>query len=366
MVSKALVVGAYHGKLRELSSLDVDLTVVVPPSWGKQELEIRRASEYKISILPCALSGFNHFHYYRMRVASIDADLVHLDEEPWSFVTYQFMRACVRLHKPIVFFTWQNINKRYPPPFNYFEHFSFKHAQAAIAGNEEAKEILESRNFTKPIRVIPQFGIDPEFFRKRDVGDLKKRLGLAGKFSIGYIGRIVPEKGAADLIQALAFLPEPCVLVLMGDGDFQPRAEQLAAQFGVTQRVRWVPHVSSLDIPDYMNAIDVLVLPSRTTRRWKEQFGRVLVEAMACETPVVGSNSAEIPNVIGDAGLVFPEGDVAALVGQLRRLNDNPELTAQWGAQGRARVLENFTHRRIAEDTVGLYKQVLAGSTVPR
>ena len=110
-----------------------------------------------------------------------------------------------------------------------------------------------------------------------------------------------------------------------------------------------------------MNILDVLVLPSRTTRRWKEQFGRVLIEAMACETPVVGSSSAEIPHVIGEAGLVFPEGDVVALTKHLRSLCDSPDLVALLGARGRARVLQRFTHRRIAEETAKLYKQVLSG-----
>ena len=361
MISKALVVGAYHGKLREMANLGVDLTLIIPHRWGKQQLEIADAVEYKIRALPCVLDGHNHFHFYGSRVGRVDADLVHVDEEPWSLVTYQLMRACAKQDKPTVFFTWQNIRKNYPPPFNYFERFSFRHVQAAIAGNEEAGQILYARKFSKPIAVIPQFGVDPEFFRKRDASDLRRRLGLTDKFAIGYAGRIVKEKGIADLIQALGSLPERCVLVLMGDGEFRGDAEQLARRLGVAARIKWVPQVSSLDVPDYMNAFDVLVLPSRTTLRWKEQFGRVLVEAMACETAVVGSSSGEISNVIADAGLVFPEGDVAVLAHHLRGLHANPDLAAELGAKGRTRVLENFTHRRIAEQTVELYRQVLTG-----
>jgi glycosyltransferase involved in cell wall biosynthesis len=361
MVSKSQVLGAYHGKLRELARLGVDLTVIVPARWGNEQLEVQEAAEYKIRILPCVFSGHNHFHFYRSRVAPLDADLVHLEEEPWSLVTYQFVRACVKEHKPVVFFTWQNIYKNYPPPFNYFERFSFRHARAAIAGNEAAGEILRARQFSKPITVIPQLGIDPNFFYKRDVAQHRTRLGLADKFAIGYVGRIVREKGISDLIQALALLPDRCVLVLVGGGEFLRDAEQLAKQLGVASRIRWIQQVSSLQVPEYMNILDVLVLPSRTTRRWKEQFGRVLIEAMACETPVVGSSSAEIPHVIGDAGLVFPEGDVAALTEHLRRLYDSPDLVALFGARGRDRVLQRFTHRCIAEETAKLYKQVLSG-----
>jgi len=108
-----------------------------------------------------------------------------------------------------------------------------------------------------------------------------------------------------------------------------------------------------------MNMFDVLVLPSRTTRSWKEQFGRVLIEAMACETPVVGSSSGEIPKVIGDAGLIFPEGDVVTLAHILGCVHDTAELGTQLGKKGRGRVLEMFTHRRIAEETVRLYRELL-------
>jgi glycosyltransferase involved in cell wall biosynthesis len=364
MISKALVVGAYHGKLREMANLGAEVTLIVPRRWGKVQLEIDDAVEYKIHALPCVLSGHNHFHFYRSRIGRLDADLVHIDEEPWSLATYQFMRASAEERKAAVFFTWQNIQKNYPPPFNYFERFSFGHARAAIAGNEDAKEILRARKFSKPIAVIPQFGVDPEFFRNRDASGLRGRLGVSDNFVIGYVGRIVKEKGIADLVRALNSLPERCVLVLMGDGDFKRSAGRIAAQLGVAARVRWIPQVGSLDVPAYMNAFDVLVLPSHTTPRWKEQFGRVLIEAMACETPVVGSSSGEISNVIADAGVVFPEGNVAALAQCLRDLHDKPDLTAHMGSKGRTRVLQKFTHRRIAEETIRLYEQVLTGFRV--
>jgi glycosyltransferase involved in cell wall biosynthesis len=367
MISVAFVVGAYHGKLRELARCGVDLTAVVPSRRGKQKREQVEPSGYKLLVMDCKFSGANHFHFYpdiARIIGREEWDLVHIDEEPFNLVTYHTLKACERSRRRAIFFTWQNIYKYYPPPFNYFERFSFQHAQAAIAGNDEARGILQAREFSKPIAVIPQFGVDPEFFRKRDVPELRRKFKLEDKFAIGYVGRIVKEKGIADLIQAMASLPERCILVLVGSGGFEPQARQLAETLGVASRIRWVPHISSLEVADYMNVFDVLALPSRTTLRWKEQFGRVLVEAMACERPVVGSNSGEIPNVIGEGGLVFPEGDVATLTGQLRRLHDDPRLALDLSARGRARVLENFTHRRIAEQTVELYRHVLTDSSL--
>ncbi len=113
-------------------------------------------------------------------------------------------------------------------------------------------------------------------------------------------------------------------------------------------------------VPEFLGGLDALVLPSLTYPNWKEQFGRVLMEAMACEVPVVGSDSGEIAHVIGDAGLVFPEGDVTALTDCLRRLRAAPELRRELAARGLARVRERYTQDRIAAQTLEVYQTVLA------
>jgi glycosyltransferase involved in cell wall biosynthesis len=179
-------------------------------------------------------------------------------------------------------------------------------------------------------------------------------------FVISFVGRLLKAKGIEDLIRAFCLLPSDCFLAIVGDGEFRAEAELLAVSLGVNSRILWIPQVPSLDVPDYINLLDVLVLPSRTQPDWKEQFGRVLVEAMACEVPPVGSNSGEIPNVIADAGLTFPEGDVNALAAHLRCLYENAGLKVRLGTKGRSRVLEHYTHRRIAEQSLELYQEVLS------
>ena len=127
---------------------------------------------------------------------------------------------------------------------------------------------------------------------------------------------------------------------------------------GVADRIDFTGVLRSGDMPAFYRSLDAFVLPSRTTSSWKEQFGRVLVEAMACGVPVIGSRSGEIPRVIGDAGLIFPEGDVAALQVQLARLQSSPELRRALAAQGRARVLAHFTMAQIAQQTVEVYRNL--------
>ena len=123
--------------------------------------------------------------------------------------------------------------------------------------------------------------------------------------------------------------------------------------------MRWLGKLPSLAMPDFLRSLDVLVLPSRTMPNWKEQFGRVLVEAMACETPVIGSDSGEIPHVIGDAGLIFPENDSDALAAHLQRLAEDARARSALGQRGRQRALERYTQAQVAQATAEVYRQML-------
>ena len=288
-----------------------------------------------------------------------------------------------------LFFTWQNLHRRYPPPFAWMERYVLRHADAAIAGNQEAAEVLRAKGYTGPIAVIPQFGVDPELFRPRERGlvgtdprmerntDEKNNVlkkssvfpsvrgcppdGLQDPvrpFTVGYVGRLVPEKGVHLLLEAVAGLEGEWQVRLLGEGPMQQALQAQARRLGIAERVRFDPPRPSCHVPDYLNELDVLVLPSCTRPNWKEQFGRVLVEAMACGVPVVGSTCGEIPNVIGDAGLIFPEEDVPALRERLQRLQRDPQLRRRFAAAGRQRVLERFTQARIAAETVAVYRQL--------
>jgi glycosyltransferase involved in cell wall biosynthesis len=103
-----------------------------------------------------------------------------------------------------------------------------------------------------------------------------------------------------------------------------------------------------------------LVLPSRSTPRWKEQFGRVLTEAMAVEKPVLGARSGEIPHVVGEGGLLFSENNPVDLRDKLQRLVQDDKLRKTLGQAGRQRVLAHFTQRQVAQQTLDFYRQILA------
>lgn len=358
IVSKACLVGVYQRKLEELAALpDVDLTVIVPPAWrderGTIALERDHVNGYELIVEPIAFNGNYHTYFFPGIARHLDAlrpDLIHIDEEPYNFATYHLMRIARRLSSKTVFFAWQNLSRRYPFPFNLMERAVLRQADACIAGNREGAQIWRDKGFRGPIEVIPQFGVDTEIFVPRAV---KKSA-----FTIGYVGRLVEEKGPDLLLQAVADLKGDWKLEIVGSGPMQGALVALADRLGLRDCVAFHPWLPSAQLPALYPTFDALVLPSRSKPNWKEQFGRVLIEAMACVVPVVGSSCGEIPHLIGEAGLIFPEGDVEALRLHLARLMSDAGLRRDLAARGRERVLQHYTQKRIAAATAEVYRAV--------
>jgi glycosyltransferase involved in cell wall biosynthesis len=363
MISKACVSGAYQRKLEAIAACpQVDLTVVVPPEWrderGVVRLERVHTLGYELAVEPAAFNGSYHLHFYPRlgrRMARLRPEIVHIDEEPYNLATWQALRLARRYRAKTLFFSWQNLQRAYPFPFSAFERDVLDRADAAIVGSRGALEVWRAKGYLGPISVIPQFGVDPDIFRPHPSGGK-----ASDAFVLGYAGRLVPEKGIDLLLRALVTLPPHVRVHIRGAGPERPRLERLAAQLAVTDRVTLDPHFPSTQMPGFFAQVNCLVLPSRTRPNWKEQFGRVLIEAMACGVPVIGSTCGEIPNVIGEAGLVFPEGDADALASRVLDLLLDPGLRARLSAAGRARVLAHYTQKKIAERTVAVYRSLAA------
>lgn len=376
MLSKACVVGAYQRKLEAIAACGVDLTVIVPPSWkdpsSTRRLEKQYLRGYRMIVAPMRFNGHFHLHYYPSllrHLRDVRPDVFHIDEEPWDLVTYHAVRCAQQVGAQPLFFSWQNLLRRYPPPFSYFEQYAFRHCQHAITGNTDAGNVLRAKGYGGHISVIPQFGVDPEIFTPGPHPHLSPNLGegraahgeraLNHPFTIAYAGRLVPEKGVDLLLRAVTNLSGDWRVRLFGSGPAQRRLQQLAMQLNIGERVHFEQQVASWQMPDYYAQTDVVVLPSRRARHWVEQFGRVLIEAMACGVPVIGAETGEIPNTIGDAGLIFPENDVNALRQCLERLRCDGELRKALSERGRARVLSKFTQASVAQRTVEVYQKLM-------
>ncbi len=363
MVSKALVTGVYQKKLEELAKYpDIELLTIVPPYWlegrvGSVNLSARYVDGYELAVEPMRFNGRHHVHFYpglAKQVRRFKPDIVHVDEEPYNLVTAHTTMLAERAGAKTVFFAFQNLNRRYPPPFSLIERYCYGKAAAAIAGNQDAAEVLQSKGFRKSITVIPQFGVDPEIYRPVSRPDGRRHMP-----TLGYIGRVVPEKGLETLIHAVAKMPSRPHVFIVGSGSHRLALQHLAERLGVRDRVQFRSAIPPEQVPAMMSEFDAFVLPSLTQKNWAEQFGRVLIEAMACEVPVLGSDSGEIPNVIGDGGLIFPEGNADELAKHIKRVLDDAAYRKELGLAGRKRVLENFTQQRVAEQTRNVYLDIL-------
>jgi glycosyltransferase involved in cell wall biosynthesis len=359
MLSKACIVGIYQRKLEEIAKLGVDLLTLVPPSWqderGETPLERVYTDGYRLEVLPIHRNGDFHLHFYGdlgEHVRGFRPDIVHIDEEPYNLAAWQALFWAQRVQARSLFFTWQNICRRYPPPFSWGERWVLANVQHALAGTQGAADVWRVKGCTAPISVIPQFGTDANLFVPQP--------RPARPFTIGYFGRLVEEKGVHLLIEALSQLSGEWCLYILGSGPQREALEAQAVQLGIRERVKFNAWVASTDMPQQYHQLDVLVLPSLTRPNWKEQFGRVLVEAMSSGVPVVGSDSGAIPDVIADSGLIFREGDVSALRDMIERLRTDTALYTRLAKAGRARVLAHFTHEQVAADTVRVYQAMMA------
>ncbi|MEO1443170.1 MAG: glycosyltransferase family 4 protein, partial [Chloroflexota bacterium] len=320
---------------------------------GTMRLERAFTTGYTLIDITIRWNGRFHLHYYPTfprLVHTAAPDIVHIDEEPYNLATWHALQNARGART--LFFSWQNIHRRYPPPFSWGEQWVLNTVDHAIAGTDSAAEVWRQKGYTGPLDVIPQFGVDDLLFTP--TAERPPR-----PFTVGYVGRLIPEKGVDLLLRAVAQLGGEWCLRLVGGGPQRRPMEQLAAELGIADRVTFVAQVPSAQMPDQYRTMDVLALPSRTRPNWKEQFGRVLVEAMASGVPVIGSDSGAIPDVIGEAGVVVPEGDVTALANALRALRDDTTRYNHLRTAGHARVAQHFTHRQVAADTVRVYEQMM-------
>ncbi len=318
----------------------------------------------------CRLEGvaayatrYPHFMLYSRRLKQLLAepwDLVYCWEEPYVLAAAEV----ARWHRstPLVYYTFQNLSKRYPPPFSWVERYCLRHAAGWVAAGQTVREVLVQRPIYAliPHAVIP-LGVDTAVFQPDPAAAATVRAEWgwpeSGPPVIGYLGRFVPEKGIRLLMEVLNQLKGAWRAVWIGSGPLERELRAWAGRW--PDRVRVVTGVPHREVPRYLNGIDILAAPSQTTRRWREQLGRMLLEGMACGKPVVASDSGEIPHVVADAGIVLPEADVALWVTTLQELLGDPARRAALGQHGRERVEQVFDWRVVAAQYLEFFQTLI-------
>lgn len=361
VVSHPAVIPANQQFYAELEALTGwRITLVVPRDWTHEYGRVQGGARWprfqgRVEAVPVWPVGSIPLHRYRASVTRLlerqRPDVLYVQHEPYALATVQFYQGNKRWrHVPFGFYAAQNILKRYPFPFGAWERKVLSGARFACPVSGEARDLLLRKGFAGESSVMP-LGVDPEVYRPSPPPDRLAGLG-AGRRLIGFVGRLSEEKGLDTLVRAVARLPvdDPVSLVVVGDGPFAASLDALVDELGIRSRVLRLGYVPHDQVAAYYSAFDLLVLPSRTRPNWREQFGRVIIEALACGTPVVGSSSGEIPALIRSlgGGAVFPEGDAAALASVLANLLARPALRAELAARGRKEVLVRYGNRTLA------------------
>jgi glycosyltransferase involved in cell wall biosynthesis len=381
VASHTYIVDLNCEKLKVLTQIrpDIQVTVVVPKRWrpgGVQNrvIETKPWQDGNFRVVP-----ISNFSQNNQPLLTFGADLIPLlqkfrpniiqVEQGAKSLGYAELIALNRLlglQAKNCFFTWWNLPYTNRFPISWIEAFNLKNTDGLVAGNQDAVDILRDHGYQGAAKVMPQLGVDEVLFSQSPQPELATQLGIeAGEFVIGFVGRFVPEKGILTLIEALSGLTDrPWKCLLLGRGPLQEKILSEAAAAGIQNRLLLVESVPHDEVPRYLNLMSTLVLPSETNDRvrtltavgWKEQFGHVLIEAMACKIPAIGSNSGEIPNVIGNAGLIFPEGDVLALRNSLRQVLEQPELGQKLAQRGYDRVIDRYTNHALAKSLLDFYQ----------
>ncbi len=359
---------------------DLTLKILIPDRWkhyGKWRpvafLSDAKA-DYEIGKVrwPSMGPALFFLHYYpnlRQILLDFKPDVIDLWEEPWSLVSAQtcYLRNKYLPDAKIISETEQNIFRKLPFPFDSFRRFTIANADFLIGRSSEAIEVMRRHGYGGPACTVPN-GVDADMFTPSINSDGKAnatsphRSSEAGRsFLVGYAGRLVEEKGLGDLVDAIALCPANVQLTLIGDGPFKSELQRRIVKAKLADRVRISPGVPLARLPDWMRSLNVFALPSRTTRTWKEQFGRVIIEAHACGIPVIGSDSGAIPEVIGNAGLVAREADPQSLAAAITKLAENPDLAADMGRLGRQRVESWCSWQQIANQMADIYAAVNRG-----
>jgi glycosyltransferase involved in cell wall biosynthesis len=285
----------------------------------------------------------------RRLLSDFRPDVVQIEEEPGSPATAAASAEASHLGIPVVLFSWESLPRRR----GFWERrrmaTSLRAAKGAIGGNALAAALLRESLGALPVVTLPQAGIAPP--------PPSSRPGHPG-LAIGFVGRLLPERGVEDLLRACATIMGPWSLTVAGTGPEQESLEALAQRLGLASRIKWMGGVSRAEITGLWPALDCLVFPSRPTPTWTERWSPVLVDAMAHGVIPVVTAAGGLTDVVEGAGVVV--GDVEALGEALQRLLAFPEERQAGSAAARQRVLERYVDTALAQQTLALWRQVVA------
>lgn len=336
IVSHPAVVVTNQAVFAELANQGFDVELVTPRTWtneysaGPFEAPTDPALVGRHTKLDIALAGKPQRHFYRRGISAtlrtLRPDVIYIEEECFSLPAFQWAWAAKRRGIPFGLQAWENLDRPLPWLIKKLRNAVLRHCAFVVARTPAARAMVEQWGTTARVEVVGSPVPSP--YRPSE--------STHEGFVVGGAGRLVEQKGFRLVAQAVAQLPG-ATFRLAGDGPMKADLEVLGAEVVTTY--------THETMPEFFHSVDVVVLFSVPTPTWEEQFGRVLVESLAQETPVIGSTCGEIPWVISttSGGIVVEQGNVDDLVQALKTLRENPEVGRKLGRAGRACVEAQFS-----------------------
>ncbi|MDD5455792.1 MAG: glycosyltransferase [Candidatus Margulisbacteria bacterium] len=339
---------------------DLQLMLLVPPWWDENTRKVfaekTEDKTYKIIKGKTLFTGNNALYFYINKLFtalfSFQPDLIEIFEEPWSLSVLQLvvLKKILRLKAKIVCYSAQNIYKKLPFPFNLIENFNFRNIQGIHVCSQEVAAILRQKKYNGEVRNLG-LGLDTDIFFYKPK--------LAGKtLELGYAGRLVEAKGVFDLLTAMISL-DNAVLTICGSGPAESRLKKYIKNYHLEKKVVLKGPLKLPELINFYHSLDLLVVPSRTTTGWKEQFGRIIIEAFACGTTTLGSKSGSIPEITSDYGLIFEEGNIQDMLNKITEYKKNWETWQNKKPAARQHVLDLFSWPNIAKKYYAFYTEVI-------
>lgn len=369
-ISHFFCYAAYRRKATAMAKMTEEKELLITPAGWIEDYHGSRAesddsSEYSLrqhrAFLNWKIWGGKRFQLFVLScnivqdMREYDPDIIAVDSEPFGLLAFEvaLIRQIYFPHARLIVHSSQNLCKSYPFPFNKTESFVMQRATALFARTEEVRRVLLRKGCPNPVYVIPH-GVDTSHFRPASETAATRQIGDAPLY-IGFVGSLVEQKGVHILIEAVSGLDRPFELTIVGNGSERITLEALAAQSPVKSHIRFQNSIPNAQLPNILRTFDVLVVPSVTVRNWKEQFGRIIIEAMACGIPVVGSTCGSIPEVIGDGGMVFVEEDADHLCSILERAASDRGMLRELSIKARRRAVEHFSWEGLAPRIHSIY-----------
>lgn len=379
VVGHSYVTAFAQSKYVAMKKLDrnLQIRIVIPP--GIRHFSAKCAREVATGLKPEEvvslrdMFGGSHMTYVLdpVRLALIlrefCPDLIHIEEDPYSLIGVEtvFIARIVCRQAKISFFIWDNLDRkpRFPLGFvkRVFSQYTLSRSSLVVCGNQEGQQLLHGpKNYRGRSLVLPQVGLNPEEYETGPCAELRKQLlGKYGEPLIGFLGRLIPEKGVILLLQALSLLQHlPWRLLIVGSG---PLEEEIQKYWKTVlgDRVVSLNALPFESVPKYLRCLDIFVLPSYGTAYWKEQFGVTLAQAMMAGVACVGSSSGAIPEVLGPGGIIFQEHSIESLAKVLEGLILSKEERGRLGEKGREFAMQHYTNHVVGGSCLAAFRNVI-------